>query len=81
MAAKAASDHDARKATSSASDLAGSRRWPEPKPLPDGLAAVPAFDMAFLPANVAPGLPTSPSGCNARPISSRFLQWSRSGQS
>ena len=51
---KEASDYAARKATSSASDVAGSRQWPEPKPLPDGLAAVPAFDMAFLPANVAP---------------------------
>ena len=41
-------------ATSSASDLAGSQHWPEPKPLPDGLAAVAAFDIAFLPESVAP---------------------------
>jgi hypothetical protein len=42
------------------SSVSGSKRpsapaqdWPEPKPLPDGLAKVAPFDMAFLPTRVA----------------------------
>ena len=30
------------------------REWPEPKPLPDGLAPVAAFDLAVLPQSMAP---------------------------
>jgi hypothetical protein len=33
---------------------AKSEEWPEPKPLPDGLLAVDAFDMEFLPDSIGP---------------------------
>jgi hypothetical protein len=35
-------------------DLCARQPWPEPKPLPDGLAPVAPFDTAFLPASIAP---------------------------
>ena len=31
-----------------------SKRWPDPKPIPNGLLPVRAFDLAFLPESVAP---------------------------
>lgn len=48
--ARAAKDHDARKAASATA----ARAWPEPKPIPDGLTPVAPFDMAFLPEALAP---------------------------
>lgn len=36
------------------SDPSGHLSWPEPKPLPTGLAPVAAFDLDFLPASIAP---------------------------
>lgn len=35
-------------------DAQAANDWPEPKPLPDGLLPVAPFDLAFLPASVAP---------------------------
>ena len=32
----------------------GTREWPEPKPLPNGLAQVASFDIALLPETIAP---------------------------
>jgi putative DNA primase/helicase len=37
-----------------AAPLSGARRWPEPKPIPDGLAPVAPFEIAFLPDSIAP---------------------------
>ena len=47
---QAAKDYDARKVAPAPSP----RQWPEPKPVPDGLAPVTAFDIAFLPENIGP---------------------------
>ena len=49
--ARAAKEYAARYAGGAAVQVRG---WPEPKPLPDGLAPVAVFDLAFLPESVAP---------------------------
>jgi putative DNA primase/helicase len=41
-------------ASDSRSAVRGTREWPHPKPLPNGLAPVAPFDLALLPANFAP---------------------------
>ena len=51
------------------------RDWPEPKPLPDGLLPVAAFNMEFLPASIAPWVVIFPSVCSARPILLASPRW------
>jgi hypothetical protein len=41
-------------ATLASNTIGANRRWPAPKPLPDGLAPVEAFSASFMPAALAP---------------------------
>jgi Protein of unknown function (DUF3987) len=50
----AATAGEATPFVSTVSDPSGHLSWPEPKPLPTGLASVAAFDLDFLPASIAP---------------------------
>ena len=68
----------ARPSTNSRPDRSGVRAWPEPKPLPNGLAPVESFSSDFCPMRWHRGLKTSRTDCNARPITSR---WPRSHHS
>src|SRR5262249_51590382 len=52
--------------------------WPEPKPLPSGLAPVESLSPDFLPDALHHGLRTSQTGCSARLTMSR---WQRSHRS